>query len=148
MPSIATLCSSLAAFGATVAGVKNSYDLNAIPDKVTPAQLPALCVVLPSQQVSPYQTLAEMGSAPKLTLRLEHWLLADLNVKEAKRTEPGRAALLDAYLAAAAAQQFLTVQSNPIKQAAMQFDLHITPVAWGDVVFDGVIFRYSLELYY
>jgi hypothetical protein len=148
MPSIATLCSSLATFGRTVTGIKDSFDLNAIPDKVVPAQLPCLIVVLPSQDLSQYQTLAQMGESATVDLHVEHWMLTDTTVKEAKRTEPTRAALLDAYIAAARAQTFLSIQVGTGQVVPMTYGIHITPVAWGDVVFEGLIFKYLFKLNY
>ena len=60
-----TWITSLAAFGASVPGVHESYDLDAIPDKITRAMLPCL-IPLPeldddfAKEIGAYETFADL----------------------------------------------------------------------------------------
>jgi hypothetical protein len=148
--SVTYTISQLAAFGATVTGMKNSYDENAIPDILTDGQLPCL-LILPEVGVEQgYITLAQMGNAPKVTVFVTHLMLVQSTGKEpgVKRALPLITAALDNYLAAAKANPTLNTQAGPpLNQIFMSFSIAVGKTPWGSTVYHSIAFKHKFEIY-
>ncbi len=137
-----TWITSLAAFGASVPGVHESYDLDAIPDKITRAMLPCL-IPLPVLADAPGLTLdGAMGSAPHDSFTVTHRLLfretANLSVLQVL---PDLITQRDAYVSAALVQRFLTAESSPLNQVPMSFSIGVGVGTWGDVEYHLIDFK-------
>lgn len=144
-----TLVTSLAAFGATVSGIKKSYDLDDEPPKITREKLPCLLlgnIVLPG---STWQTTTFMGNAPQHSMQLDHLLLvaeiSDQNFQR-QRVLPALIDLHDAYIAAAQTQKFLNYQNTPVQQVVLNFKADYGDIGIGQGLFYGLIYSHSYTL--
>jgi hypothetical protein len=102
---MATFRSALTALaGLSVPGVLHNYDVSAVPDQISRAQLPAL-LVLPgdvSERGEGFQALAFSGSARTITYAVTHLLLVAPTTDGAglRSHYPRLIDLIDAYFAA------------------------------------------------
>jgi hypothetical protein len=142
-----TWITSLATFGATVSGVHDSFDLNAIPDKITRAMLPCL---IPIPELGDEQGLTldgMMGGAPHDSFTVTHRLLfaetANLSIKQAL---PDLITQRDNYITAAVTQKFLTAEASPVNQVPMAFSISVGVGAWGDVEYHLIDFKYKVRI--
>ncbi len=105
-----TLITSLATFGATVANIAASYDIDATPTEIDVLnKLPCLLIgqIMPEGR-SGFEFGAFMGNAASLPVRLKHVLVAALASLEQVNVDPFMVDMLDAYNTAAQAQKFLS----------------------------------------
>jgi hypothetical protein len=142
-----TWISSLAAFGASVPGVHASYDLDAIPDKITRAMLPCL-IPLPEMDAGPGLTLdGAMGGAPHDSFSVTHRLLfretANLSMPQVL---PDLITQRDNYVSEAAAQRFLTADASPLNQVPIAFSISLGVGTWGDVEYHLIDFKYRVRV--
>ncbi len=142
-----TWITSLAAFGATVRGIHESYDLDGIPDRITRAMLPCL-IPVPELGETPGLTLdGAMGDAPHDRFIVTHRLLfreaANLGMQHVL---PDLITQRDNYVAAAAAQGFLTVDSSPLNQVPMMFSIRLGVGTWGDTDYHLIDFSYCVKV--
>ena len=115
MPTFRTALANLA--GLNVTGVAHNYDLDAVPEGLTRAQLPALLVLplededdhLFQERGEGFQTVAFGGGARTVTYAVMHLLLAaPLHSGTGLRAHlPGLVDLIDAYFDALAADVLL-----------------------------------------
>ena len=144
------LISSLAAFGATVAGInpQHSYDLANTPPKITREKLPCLMignVILPG---SAWKATTFMGNAPQQDFQVDHLLLVtefDAKYSFAK-VLPDLLDLHDAYLAAAQTTKFLNYETNPVRQVVINFKADYGSIDLGQGMFYGVIYSHAYTL--
>ncbi len=142
-----TWITSLATFGASVPGIHASYDLDGIPDKITRAMLPCL-IPVPESADAPGLTLdGAMGGAPHDTFSVTHRLLfretANLGIHQVL---PDLVTQRDNYVAAAAAQRFLTADSWPLNQVPMAFSIRVGVGTWGDTEYHLIDFTHRVRL--
>lgn len=149
MASRSYLTSSLAAFGSTVQGVTDSFDVNAIPEKMSRTMLPCLIVVPEVETGQPFKFLTMMGNSPADSVELLHVLiLAEAEVGETWRDIPGVQALLDNYHAAAKTQKFLDTQNGPpYNQVVINYETQIGVTNYAGVDYHSLVFRHKYTIY-
>lgn len=142
-----TWLTSLATFGLTVSGITKSFDLDAIPDKITRGQLPCLIPIPEIGDEQGLMLLTFMGNGPQDSFNVTHRLLyaetANLRIEQVL---PGLITIRDAYIAAAIAQHFLNYQASPVAQVVLQFSIQVGVGTWGDVEYHTIDFRHKVTL--
>lgn len=149
MASRAYLTSSLATFGGTVNGITDSFDVSAIPEKISRTQLPCLIVVPEVTDEQPFKLMSMMGNSPCDYVELLHvMILAEAAVGETWRDVPGVQALLDSYNAQAKVQKFLDTQSGPpYNQVVINYVTQIGVTNYAGVDYHSLVFRHKYNVY-
>jgi hypothetical protein len=155
MPSMRYIVRSLAAFGATVPSITESfdlddtYDMKPMPEKISRPMLPCLIVVPELVTETGYMNHAFMGNAPMDEFKVTHLLLyreaANIKIHQVL----GRIIeMRDAYIATAAATKLLDGDDPAVKryQTVMKFDVRLSAVDWGGTVYHALEFCHSFNL--
>lgn len=149
------LITSVATWGATVGslgnfpGIKNSYDLDQIPEKLSETQLPCLTIVPEVGTEQGFNLLAFMGNSPQTIVEFTHLMLYGTSaVREAKRDLPGLLDAYDAYLAAAKVQKFFDTQAGPpFNQVVINFTVAMGITDWGGTPYHSLAMRHKYTIY-
>lgn len=146
--AVRTLVTSLAAFGATVAGIAHSYDLDVEPPKISREKLPCLLIGNVLLGGSDWKTTTFMGNAPQQVVQVDHLLLVETWSAQMARDRvlPTLLTLHDAYVAAAAASKYLNYESIPLRQVVISFGTDYGDIETGDGKFYGVIYTHKYAL--
>lgn len=146
---MATFRSALTALaGLTVSGVLHNYDVNAVPDQISRAQLPAL-LVLPGdvserrpfrERGEGFHALAFSGSARTITYAVTHLLLVApvTDGAGARSHYPRLIDLIDAYFAALGAN--VTLGGTLLEPPKVTVEPGI--FTHGDTAFHGCALRH------
>lgn len=149
MASVPYLITSLATFAGTVTGITDSFDISAIPEKVSDTQLPCAFIVPEVGTEQGLKLISMMGNSPALTIELSQVIL----VSAASGSEPWRdlptvLALLDNYNNAAKTQKFLDSQAGPpYNQVVINYSVAIGITEWGGVEYHSLSMRHQYTLY-
>ena len=148
------LCTSLANFGATVAnaltgiGTVQSFDLDAIPDKITRAQLPCLILLPEVGGERGYRPLTFMGNAGQMVFDATHILFFEETANlSARKVLPGLLSQLDNYITAAQAQKFLDTQASPPNQVVITFTVNVNTGSYGGIEYHTLEFKHHYEIH-
>ena len=148
MPTVTAAISALATFAASVPGIKNSYDLAAIPEKISREKLPCAVVIPEVGQEPGFKTLAFAGNAPELDFSVRQIVLYDEAApKDVRKVLPGMITLLDNYLAALKASPYLgSIAAPPVHQPA-QVKISVGVIEWAGVSYHALEFTHALVIY-
>jgi hypothetical protein len=130
----------------TVAGITHNYDVDAVPDDLSRAQLPAL-LVLPGdvggakQRGAGFEALAFSSGARTVACAVTHLLLvAPTNTGRGARSHlPGLIDLIDAYFTALGAN--VTLSGALIEPARVQVEPGV--FTYGGIAYHGCAFRHT-----
>lgn len=147
MPTLTTrgVFTALAQFGATVAGIKASYDLDDVPEKLTREKVPCL-LALAGTNAPGFRTNAMLGGAAQLEFDAVHLLLVKPSDVRQAQVLPECFSLLDSYIAALVAQPFLQAITAPAFHDAPQVRIETGVFDWGDLRWHGVKFTHRVLL--
>ncbi len=142
-----TWIDSLAAFGLTVQGIKHSYDLNEIPDKISAVQLPCL-IPIPElgKDKQGFSTRSMLGNAPLVYFEVVHRLLyKPIANQTLKQVLPELITMKDAYDTAAIAQKMLLYSTTPAYYTMMEYSMDIGPMEWNELECHGIDIFYKVS---
>lgn len=144
-----TAVAGLKAFGATVAGINDSYGSEVWAQQRIAVKLPCL-VVMKSKQDSDWLTYSAEAQSPRVEFELEHWLLYQGWGQSADNTltGPSLLTLFGNYITALKATPFFTNNTNPstlVTHSAPETKYKFTPIKFGEPVYWGIVFRHRLE---
>lgn len=147
MVSVTGAISALATFGSNISGIKNSYDLGQIPEKVSIEKLPCL-IVVPDATDLGFKTLTFMGNSPEFDFTVTQLLLySPKQNTEYHKILPGLIAMLDTYLLALKANPFLGSPTAPPVHKAVTVIPSIVDITYAGTLYYGIIFKYSLRIF-
>ncbi len=149
---VLTALSSLAAFGAKVPAITNSFRLEDTPDKLANSQLPAL-VIFPGGgrgDEFKFQTFMANAGHFKFSVVQQLYFAPSDSVKYAVAL-PKMMQLLMKYIRTAQSQGFLDTRDTTDGSKPWQVPLNFTPVVgprWGfaDVDYHGIQFTYNFDI--
>jgi hypothetical protein len=135
--------------GINVTGVLHNFDVDAVPEKISRAALPALIVapVLDDarrRKYGEFQVASPSGSSAVVQYMVTHLLLyAPVGSgKGAKSNMPGLVDLVDNYASAIRANPRL---SNTLYQPTV-YTVYVAPVNFGGVLYYGCRFWHSMSI--
>jgi hypothetical protein len=145
MPTFRSALTALATIN--VGGVLRNYDIDALPNTIERAQLPALLVLPGSSQAldleggEGFRPIAFSGGARAVTYNVNHLLLVSPAVGRggARSHLPQVVDLIDAYIAALAPN--LTLGGELLEPARITVEPAIIP--YGGISYHGCTFRHT-----
>jgi len=149
---VLTLFNSLSTFGATVTGVKNSYAISAVPDKLSEPQIPALIIYPGVARGDLFHFQTFMAGAPHMVFSVVHQLYyAPSDSTKYRSIMPGLFAVLMDYVRKAQAQGFLDTRDTSDGSKAWQVPMNFTPTLgpafpFADVNYHGIQFTYNFDI--
>lgn len=143
--SFRTWLTSLATFGATVAGIKQSYDINVTPTELDPGQFPLLLIAQPlTGDGNSFGFGAFSANAPSRGAHAKHVLIVARAEEQEVNVMPALVDLEDAYCQAANTQKFL---SDGVGQIVIGFNSEIVQFQHGKEVFWAIEHAHEPDLY-
>lgn len=149
---LVTAISALATFGNTITSSisgkpLNSYDLSAIPEKLTRDHVPCLIpIVEPSMELS-FKTQSYMGSAPQATFSVTHlYLHCESDTPDYQSIAPALMAFIDNYYAALKASPFISSITAPSTHQPARIRMKIGQTSYAGISYHSIEFTHTFVI--
>src|SRR5262245_5830549 len=124
-----------------------AYGLEAVPQQINDAMLPALCPVFEGEQALGLNVITFMAGAFTDEFEIDHVLFykPTANLKY-NQVLGGLLTLRDNYIAAAQSQKFLDMMASPTNQRPFTFVARIVEAYWGTPSYWAIKFTHRFEV--